>query len=92
MQMLPRLLAWLQVNLPHVRRGYISAAQNRSQKLLALDGVLAHACPRWFFALPVLLAFGECQRFAFGGVVAIPLGNLDDIFPWTGNDSLTAEA
>jgi len=42
--------------------------------------------------LLLLLAFSHGQRFAFGSVVAIPLGNLDDVVTGLRNDRLAAEA
>ena len=67
--------------------------------LLELDADLFRVFPGDFFcharssaASCCLLAFGERQRLAFGDVVAVPLGNLDDVVAGFGDDCLAAEA
>ena len=39
-----------------------------------------------------IIFFGQGERLAFGGVVAIPLGNLNYVVAGPGNDGLAAEA
>jgi hypothetical protein len=42
MKMPACLLAWFKTDFPHIDRGNISSAQNRSQQLFPLDRLLAH--------------------------------------------------